>query len=71
MVYHAEARRDHFSELLNASVEFKQPSAFQAVKMMMMGLTADLMRGGAPGTLTLSEETHVARKVEAAFRRIE
>src|SRR5580692_3865299 len=43
VIDHAKARRNHFAQLLEASLELEHPAAFQAVKVVMMDLAANLV----------------------------
>ena len=43
MVDHAKGRWNKFFQVLKTTLEFKKPLAVQAVKMMVMGFTADFI----------------------------
>ena len=69
MIDHAEGPRNQLSDLLETSFELKQPLAFQAVKVMMMGLTADFIARRMSGKLDRNEPSFVHQAFESSIDR--
>ena len=68
MVDHAKGGRNKFFQMLKTTLEFKQSLALQAVKMMVMGFTADLIARRLSGDFDRDEPSFID---QAFYRSID
>jgi len=69
MVDHPKGGRNKLLRVLKTTLEFKQPLAFQAVKMMVMGFTADLITRRLSGHFDCDEPSFIDQAFYGSIHR--
>jgi hypothetical protein len=69
VIDHAKARRNHFFEVLNASIKLKQPAALQTMKVVMMGLATDFIARRRPRHCHWHQPSLIGESLYGAINR--